>query len=195
MENPQVRQPGQSLADIARLLADKRLPPVERWNPAFCGDIDMVIKRDGTWMYQGSPIGRHAMVKLFSTVLRRDEDGRHYLVTPVEKLGITVEDAPFVVVELISEGAGAQRRLGFRLNTDDYVIAGENNRLRVEVDGKTGEPRPYLHVRRGLEARINRPVFYELVQLALEECGETGTLGLWSDGVFFPLGELEGEAA
>lgn len=195
MENPQVRQPGQSLADIARLLADKRLPPVERWNPAFCGDIDMVIKRDGTWMYQGSPIGRHAMVKLFSTVLRRDEDGRHYLVTPVEKLGITVEDAPFVVVELISEGAGAQRRLGFRLNTDDYVIAGENNRLRVEVDGKTGEPRPYLHVRRGLEARINRPVFYELVQLALEEFGETGTLGLWSDGVFFPLGELEGEAA
>ena len=189
MENPQVRQPGQSLADIARLLADKRLPPVERWNPAFCGDIDMVIKRDGTWMYQGSPIGRHAMVKLFSTVLRRDEDGRHYLVTPVEKLGITVEDAPFVVVELISEGAGAQRRLGFRLNTDDYVIAGENNRLRVEVDGKTGEPRPYLHVRRGLQALVSRPVFYELVNLAMEECAEGTPLGLWSGGVFFPFGE------
>ncbi|MCH8684299.1 DUF1285 domain-containing protein [Pedomonas mirosovicensis] len=185
-------QPGQSLADIARLLADKRLPPVERWNPPYCGAIDMVIKRDGSWLYLGSPIGRHALVKLFSTVLRRDEDGRYYLVTPVEKLQITVEDAPFVAVELVSEGKGGQRRLGFRLNTDDYVIAGPNNRLRVEVDGKTGEPRPYIHVRRGLEALINRPVFYELVSLAMEEGGETGTLGLWSDGVFFPLGDTGG---
>ncbi len=189
-------QPGQSLADIARALADKRLPPVERWNPDHCGDIDMVIRRDGSWWYNGSPIGRQAMVKLFSTVLRRDEDEKYYLVTPVEKLGITVEDAPFVAVELVNEGEGKTRSLAFRLNTEDYVIAGPGNRLRVEVDGKTGEPRPYVHVRRGLEALLSRSVFYELVALALEdsgdECGEAGTLGLWSGGVFFPLGESEG---
>lgn len=185
-------QPGQSLADIARALADKRLPPVERWNPDHCGDIDMVIRRDGSWWYNGSPIGRQAMVKLFSTVLRRDEDEKYYLVTPVEKLGITVEDAPFVAVELVNEGEGKTRSLAFRLNTEDYVIAGPDNRLRVEVDGKTGEPRPYVHVRRGLEALVSRSVFYELVALALEECGEAGTLGLWSGGVFFPLGESEG---
>ena len=185
-------QPGQSLADIARMLADKRLPPVERWNPGHCGDIDMVIRRDGSWWYNGSPIGRQAMVKLFSTVLRRDDDGKYYLVTPVEKLGITVEDAPFVAVELVSEGEGQGRTLAFRLNTEDYVIAGPDNRLRVEVDGKTGEPRPYLHVRRGLEALIGRSVFYELVALAMEECGEGEPFGLWSKGVFFPL---DGEEA
>lgn len=188
-------RPGQSLADIARALADKRLPPVERWNPAFCGDIDMVIRRDGSWWYNGSPIGRPAMVKLFSTVLRRDADEKYYLVTPVEKLGITVEDAPFVAVELVSEGEGQTRSLAFRLNTEDYVIAGPDNRLRVEVDEKTGEPRPYLHVRRGLEALVNRSVFYELVQLAMDECGESETLGLWSQGVFFPLGGADGESA
>lgn len=189
-------QPGQSLADIARALADKRLPPVDRWNPPFCGAVDMVIKRDGTWWYLGTPIGRPAMVKLFSTVLRRDEDGQFYLVTPVEKLGITVDDAPFVAVELVSEGEGQERRLAFRLNTDDYVIAGPDNRLRVEVDEKTGEPRPYLHVRRGLEALVNRSVFYELVSLAMAEAEQQGTgdgpeqpLGLWSNDVFFPLGE------
>lgn len=192
MADQQTSQPGQSLADIARALADKRLPPVERWNPDHCGDIDMVIRRDGSWWYNGSPIGRPAMVKLFSTVLRRDEDEKYYLVTPVEKLGITVEDAPFVAVELVSEGEGEGRSLAFRLNTEDYVIAGPDNRLRVEVDGKTGEPRPYLHVRRGLEALIGRSVFYELVALALEECGEAETLGLWSNGVFFPLGETKG---
>lgn len=189
MAEQQTGQPGQSLADIARALADKRLPPVERWNPDHCGDIDMVIRRDGTWWYNGSPIGRPAMVKLFSTVLRRDADGKYYLVTPVEKLGITVEDAPFLAVELVSEGAGKSRTLAFRLNTEDYVIAGPDNRLRVEVDGKTGEPRPYLHVRRGLEALVNRPVFYELVALALEECSEGEALGLWSNGAFFPLDE------
>ena len=182
-------QPVLSLADIARMLADKRLPPVERWNPAHCGDIDMVIRRDGSWWYNGSPIGRPAMVKLFSTVLRRDKDEKYYLVTPVEKLGITVEDAPFLAVELVSEGEGDHRSLAFRLNTEDYVIAGPDNRLRDEVDGKTGEPRPYLHVRRGLEALIGRSVFYELGALAMEESGEDEPLGLWSNGVFFPLDE------
>jgi len=189
MAEQQTGLPGQSLADIARALADKRLPPVERWNPDHCGDIDMVIRRDGSWWYNGSPIGRPAMVKLFSTVLRRDEDEKYYLVTPVEKLGITVEDAPFLAVELVSEGKGEGRTLAFRLNTEDYVIAGPDNRLRVEVDGKTGEPRPYLHVRRGLEALVSRSVFYELVALAMEECGEGETLGLWSRGMFFSLGE------
>lgn len=189
MAEPQPGLPGQSLADIARALADKRLPPVERWNPDHCGDIDMVIRRDGSWWYNGSPIGRQAMVKLFSTVLRLEADGKYYLVTPVEKLGITVEDAPFLAVELVSEGEGESRALAFRLNTEDYVIAGPDNRLRVEVDGKTGEPRPYLHVRRGLEALVSRPVFYELVSLAMEECAEGTPLGLWSGGVFFPFGE------
>lgn len=189
MAEPQPGLPGQSLADIARALADKRLPPVERWNPDHCGDIDMVIRRDGSWWYNGSPIGRQAMVKLFSTVLRLEADGKYYLVTPVEKLGITVEDAPFLAVELVSEGEGESRALAFRLNTEDYVIAGPDNRLRVEVDGKTGEPRPYLHVRRGLEALVSRPVFYELVNLAMEECAEGAPLGLWSGGVFFPFGE------
>ncbi|MEX6724479.1 DUF1285 domain-containing protein [Parapedomonas caeni] len=178
---------GHSLADIARLLADRRLPPVERWNPPFCGDIDMRIARDGSWWYMGTPIGRPAMVKLFSSVLRRDGDD-FFLVTPVEKVGIRVDDAPFVAVEVVSDGAGRDRRLAFRLNTDEHVIAGPDNRLRVVVDPVTGEPRPYLHVRRGLEALVNRPVFYELAALALAETDDVGTpLGLWSEGVFMTL--------
>lgn len=175
---------GHSLADVARLLADRKLPPVDKWNPTHCGHSDMRIAADGTWFHAGSPIGRPSLVKLFSTVLRREPDGRHVLVTPAEKLDIDVEDAPFLAVELTSEGQGRERRLGFRLNIDDYVIAGGENRLRVEV-APDGAPRPYLHVRRGLEALVTRSVFYELVELALGEGGEP--LGLWSEGVFFPL--------
>lgn len=184
----QISEAGQSLAEIARLVADKRFPPVERWNPPYCGAIDMRIRKDGSWWYLGTPIGRPAMVKLFSTVLRRDPDGQFYLVTPVEKLGITVEDAPFLAVEVVSEKQGRQRRLGFRLNTDDYVIAGPQNRVRVAIDPRTQEPRPYLHVRQGLEALINRSVFYELVDMALADA-EDGILGLWSNDIFFPLSE------
>ena len=177
---------GLSLADIARLAAEKKLPPVEKWNPSHCGDSEMRIARDGTWFYQGSPIGRAAMVRLFATVLRREPDGRHVLVTPVEKLDIAVEDAAFVAVELKSEGEGRDRSLAFRLNTGDLVVAGPEHALRIEA--RADGPHPYLHVRGGLEARIARPVYYELAELALAE--ESEPLGLWSGGAFFPLGAM-----
>lgn len=172
-----------SLSEIARLAADKKLPPVEQWNPSHCGDSDMRIARDGTWYYQGSPIGRAAMVRLFSTVLRREPDGRHVLVTPVEKLDIAVEDAAFVAVELKSEGQGRARSLAFRLNTGDLVVAGPTHPLRIQE--REDGPHPYLAVRGGLEARIARPVYYELAELALAE--GLDPVGLWSDGAFFAL--------
>lgn len=173
-----------SLADIARLLAEKRLPPVEKWNPDHCGDSEMRIARDGTWFHQGSPIGREAMVRLFSTILRREGDGSYVLVTPVEKLSIAVDDAPFVAVELKSEGSGPDRTLAFRLNTGDFVTAGPDNGLMIRetADG----PHPYLHVRGGLEALVARSVYYELMNLALDEEGNA-RVGLWSGGAFFPL--------
>lgn len=174
-----------SLTDIARLLAEKRLPPVEKWNPDHCGDSEMRIARDGTWFHQGSPIGREAMVRLFSTILRREPDGSHVLVTPVEKLSIEVEDAPFVAVELKTEGEGESRSLAFRLNTGDLVAAGPDNAITIRQD--EDGPHPYLHVRGGLEALIARSVYYELVNLALDEDQEP--VGLWSGGRFFPLGD------
>lgn len=172
-----------SLTDIARLLAEKRLPPVENWNPDHCGDSEMRIARDGTWFHQGSPIGREAMVRLFSTILRREKDGTYVLVTPVEKLSIDVEDAPFVAVELKSEGEGRDRALAFRLNTGDLVPADAAHALTIRetADG----PHPYLHVRGGLDALVNRSVYYELMNLALDEGGDP--VGLWSNGVFFAL--------
>ncbi|HEY0084684.1 MAG TPA: DUF1285 domain-containing protein [Allosphingosinicella sp.] len=174
---------GLSLADIARLLEEEKLPPVERWNPEHCGTSGMRIARDGTWFHEGSPIGRPAMVRLFSTILRREPDGSFVLVTPVEKLDIEVEDAPFVAVELKSEGEGGGRSLAFRLNTGDLVVAGPEHPLRF-VAGADG-PHPYVEVRGGLEALIARPVYYELANLALAEDAEPA--GLWSGGAFFPL--------
>lgn len=177
-----------SLADIARLADAHKLPPVERWNPDHCGDSEMRIARDGTWFHQGSPIGRPAMVKLFSTILRREEDGGHVLVTPVEKLDIEVEDAPFIAVEMKADGEGEAARLHFRLNTDDIITAGPDNAIRFEQheDG----PRPYLHVRRGLEALISRAVYYELAERALADAA--GTPGIWSDGAFFAMESVAG---
>jgi len=174
---------GLSLAEIARLAAEQKLPPVESWNPSHCGDSKMRIARDGTWFHQGSPIGRLPMVKLFSTILRREPDGSYVLVTPVEELAIQVEDAPFVAVELKSEGEGENRRLAFRLNTGDLVVAGPDHPLRFEerADG----PHPYLLVRKGLEALVARPVYYELANIALDEGASSP--GLWSDGQFFPV--------
>lgn len=172
----------QGLAEVAQLLAARKLPPVALWNPANCGSSDMRIARDGTWFHAGSPIGRPALVRLFSTILRREADGSYVLVTPVEKLDIEVEDAPFVAVELTSEGTAAARRFGFRLNTDDYVIAGPENIVRVET-APDDTPRPYVHVRAGLEALINRAVFYEMVDIALGEGASPP--GLWSEGCFF----------
>lgn len=171
-----------SLPEIARLAAEAKLPPVEKWNPDHCGHSDMRIARDGTWFHQGSPIGRENMVRLFSTILRREPDGGFVLVTPVEKLDIDVEDAPFVAVEMRAEGEGRDARLVFRLNTGELVAAGPDHPLRFEVEGE--QVRPYLHVRAGLEALVARPVHYELAEIAL---GQPGEPGLWSGGAFFPL--------
>lgn len=168
---------GVDLAEIARAVAERRLPPVERWNPPHCGASRMRIARDGRWFHDGAPIARPAMVRLFAGLLRREEDGGYVLVTPVEKLSIEVEDLPFVAVEVASEGEDVARRLAFRLNTDEPVVAGPEHRLRL------GDGLPALRVRGGLDARIARPVYYELVELALA----ADPPGLWSDGAFFAL--------
>ncbi len=178
-----------SLAEVARAVAERRLPPVEHWNPAHCGHSDMRIARDGTWFHGGTPIGRPALVKLFSTILRREPDGSFVLVTPFEKLDIDVEDAPFLAVEARSEGKGRARSIAFRLSTDDLVVAGPGNPLRIGIEAD-GTPRPYLHVRGaigcGLEALVVRSVFYELAEWALEDAGASGDPpGLWSGGAFF----------
>jgi hypothetical protein len=156
------------------------------------GDLDMKIARDGTWFYRGSPIGRQRLVKLFASVLRREDDGSYWLVTPVERGRVAVEDAPFVAVEVNTEGSRSARRLTFRTNLDEIVAAGPEHPLRIDTSAK-GEPEPYLLVRPGLEAKLNRPVFYELVDLADAERGDSsgGPFGLWSDGVFFDLGDPE----
>lgn len=172
-----------SLAEIARAVAEKRLPPVEMWNPTHCGDSEMRIAADGTWFHQGSPIGRKAMVQLFATILRREADGGYVLVTPGEKLDIIVDDAPFIAVELKSEGQHGDRKLAFRLNTDELVVAGPAHPIRFAqtADG----PRPYVMVRGRMEALITRPVYYELAGLALDEGADPP--GLWSDGAFFAM--------
>ncbi|HEX3918918.1 MAG TPA: DUF1285 domain-containing protein [Caulobacteraceae bacterium] len=168
----------------AKQAPGRGLPPVHLWNPAHCGEIDIVIKVNGQWLHEGTPIGREALVRLFSTVLRKDPDGI-YLVTPVEKMKITVEDAPFVAVRVDRVGD----TLKFLTNVGDEVVAGPDHAIRVEMDEATGEPRPYLHVRRGLEALIARPVFYELVELAEErETDEGPRLGVKSGDAWFPVG-------
>ncbi len=162
--------------------AGKR-PPTDR------GDLDMRIARDGTWFYRGSLIGRPPLVKLFASVLRREADGRYSLVTPAERGRIEVEDVPFLAVAVTVEGEARDQQLIFRTNLDEFVTAGPENPLRVET-AASGEPAPYILVRDGLEARLARPVFYELVELGTEELiGETTQFGVWSRGVFFRLGE------
>ncbi|RRN65905.1 DUF1285 domain-containing protein [Caulobacter sp. 602-1] len=160
------------------------LPPVHLWHPEHCGEIDIRIRKDGVWFHEGSPIGREALVRLFSTVLRLDPDGYH-LVTPVEKMRITVEDAPFIAtrVDRIQKDDGRDA-LVFQTNVGDTVEAGPDNAIRVEIDPDSGEPRPYVHVRRGLEALIARPVFYELAEMAREQ---DGVWGVGSNGAFFPI--------
>lgn len=170
-----------SLAEVAQAMAEQRLPPVDRWTPTHCGDSGMRIARDGTWWHEGAPIGREAMVRLFSTILRREPDGGYVLVTPVEKLDIAVEDAPFQAVEMKAEGDGTDARLAFRLNTGDLVTAGPQHALRFEVTAEG--PRPYLHVRGGMEALVARAIYYDLAELALAN----DPPGVWSEGAFFPL--------
>ena len=172
---------GLSLADIAMMVADRRLPPVATWNPARCGDSAMRIARDGRWYHEGAPIGRPAMVRLFASILRREPDGGYVLVTPAEKLDIVVEDAPFVAVEVKVDGAATAATLAFRLNTGDVVIADADHPLRF-ADTADG-PHPYLMVRDGLEALVVRSVYYELAELALA----ADPPGLWSAGAFFAV--------
>jgi hypothetical protein len=161
---------------------------VHLWHPEHCGEIDIRIRKDGVWFHEGTPIGREALVRLFSTILRKDPDGT-FLVTPHEKLRITVEDAPFVAVRVDRLGEA----LRFLTNVGDEVEAGPDHPIRVEIDAE-GEPRPYVHVRGGLEALISRPVFYELVDLAEIRSNRHGQeLGIVSNGAWFPLGVVEAQ--
>ncbi len=169
-------------------------PPRRGRRPAIeLGDLDMRIARDGTWFYGGSPINRMPLVKLFASVLRRERDGLYWLVTPAERGRVTVEDAPFIAVAVDRQGEGRAQRLIFRTNLDEIVTAGADHKLRVET-AADGAPAPYILVRPGLEARLARPVFYELVEWGQEEpiAGES-QFGVWSSGVFFRLGELDEE--
>lgn len=173
----------QALAEAAREACSRGPAPVEKWNPAHCGAIDIRICADGSWRYDGSPIGRPALVKLFSTVLRKDPDG-FVLVTPAEKLSIAVDDAPFVAVELASEGESEARKIRFRTNVDETVDAGPQNPLRFE-EAPDGGFKPYVLVRGGLWALVARSAVYDLVALAEER---DGVLGVWSGGAFFEIG-------
>ena len=184
---------GDLAALISRAQADRNagkdgLPPVERWNPPYCGDIDMEIRADGTWFYMGTPIGRPALVRLFSTVLRGDADGRTYLVTPVEKIGIRVVDAPFLAVEMTESEDEAGQALTFRTNVGDVVRAGPENPLRFVITGETDQLKPYLLVRGRLEALVNRAVTYDLLALGEEiEIDGKPMYAIRSGGAVFPV--------
>jgi len=191
---------GAPAPDFLRGLADlqaesahtRKLPPVDSWNPPFCGDMDIRIASDGTWFYLGTPIGRPGLVRLFSTILRREDDRHFYLVTPVEKVRIRVDDAPFLAVRVDESGSGAARTLRFTTSVGDDVEAGGDHPIRVEFRGPDREPRPYVHVRGKLEALISRAVFYELVGIAEErQAVDGGTeLVVESNGRPFSLGSL-----
>ena len=180
---PPIELQGVDLSQLQALIDARKLPPVDQWNPERCGHSGMRIARDGTWYHDGRPIRRPAMVRLFSTVLRREPDGRHLLVTPVEKLEIDVEATAFRALEMESEGEGRQRRIAFRLDSGDAVILGADHPLRVVPDEHG--PSPRILVRHGLEAELARPVYYELAEIALAEGNQPA--GIWSDGAFFPL--------
>lgn len=168
---------------------NKGLPPVELWNPPYCGDIDMRIAPDGTWLYQKTPIGRPALVKLFASVLKREGD-KHFLVTPVEKIGIVVEDAPFLAVEMKTMRNDSGQVLQFRTNVDDWVTAGPGHALRFELQPETSGLKPYLHVRRDLWAKVTRALFYDLVALGEErDVGGKAMFGVASQGEFFAMAE------
>jgi hypothetical protein len=182
--------PGNALARLAEALGPeakrKGPPPVERWNPAYCGEIDMRIAADGTWHYMGTPINRPALVKLFSTVLRKDPE-RYVLVTPVERVGITVEDAPFLAVEMAVEGGGENRQIAFRTNVDDLVQVGPEHPLRFDRDARGGV-KPYVKVRGELWALVTRSLALDLVAMGEErDVDGVGSFGVMANGIFFPM--------
>jgi hypothetical protein len=177
----------EAITDAAKRAGGKGLPPVHLWNPPFCGDLDMRIASDGTWFYLKTPIGRPALVKLFASVLKREDD-KYFLVTPVEKVGIVVDDAPFLAVEMRVEPAEPARVLHFRTNVDEWVACDAEHALRFEPEPHSGGLKPYLHVRRGLWAKVSRPLFYDLVELGEEHTvDETRMFGVASAGEFFAM--------
>ena len=180
---PPIDLHGLSLDQLQALADQRQLPPVEQWHPGHCGHSGMRIARDGTWYHDGAPISRPAMVRLFSTILRREADGRHVLVTPVEMLEVDVDATAFRAVEMTTEGEGAQRRIALRLGSGDVVILGPEHPLRIVGTEQATSPR--VAVRHGLEAELSRSVYYELAELALAEGTEPP--GIWSDGAFFAL--------
>ena len=184
-----------AIAGAAKRAGERGPPPLHLWNPPFCGDLDMRIAGDGTWFYLKTPIGRPALVKLFASVLWREDD-KYFLKTPVEKIGITVDDAPFTAVEMKAEGEGAARVLSFRTNVDDWVTCGPGHALRFEKEAETGGLKPYLHVRRELWALVTRALFYDLVELGEErDVGGRRMYGVASGGEFFtmvPADDLKG---
>jgi hypothetical protein len=174
------------LEALIKAQAGKGPAPVEKWNPPYCGDIGMRVRSDGVWLYQGSPIGRMPLVKLFAGVLRKDADGKHYLVTPAEKVDVAVDDAPFLAVEMEVRGSGRRQTLTFRTNVDDIVEAGPRHAIRFAVEPGSEGLKPYLLVRGRLEALVTRALYYDLVELAVSADDGCG-LGLWSGGAFFPM--------
>ena len=182
---PPIDLQGLSLAELQRLIDERKLPPVDKWNPERCGHSGMRIARDGTWFHEGSPINRPAMVRLFSTVLRREPNGSHVLVTPVERLEIDVEGTAFRAIEMQCEGRAMDRRIAFKLDSGDAVIAGAANPITLVETAEGSSPR--VAVRHGLEAELSRSVYYELAEIALEEGGSPP--GVWSCRTFFPLGD------
>ncbi len=190
-EQPRVADAANPLRGLneAKRATGSGLPPVEKWNPPFCGDIDMRIAADGNWYYMNSPIGRKPLVRLFSTVLRRDPDGKYYLVTPVEKCGVTVDDAPFLAVHMEVEGKGREQTIRFRTNVEDEMTVDAAHPLRFELEEGTDGLKPYVLVRGRLEALVNRPIFYDLVAagtVARQDDGEDW-YGVWSAGRFWPM--------
>ncbi len=176
------------LSNLEEIRTEAGLPPVHAWNPPFCGDMDMVIRRDGSWHYMGSPIGRASMVRLFSTIMRHDDDDCYYLVTPVEKVRIQVEDAPFVAIAVDTEGEGQKQVLTFTTNVGDTVRLDSEHPFRVDLDPESAEPSPYILVRDRLEALVHRNIFYQLVEIADIQSVEGGDwYGIWSGGTFYKI--------
>lgn len=171
------------IAASVKAARTRGLPPVHLWDPEFCGDLDMRIARDGTWFYLGTPINRASLVRLFSSILKKEGDA-YFLVTPVEKVGITVEDAPFVAMDFEVTGSGRDQQLEFTTQVGDNAVAGPDHPIRVVSDPETGEPSPYILIRANLEARIDRKSFYRLVDLGMHH---EGWFGVWSSGRFFPM--------